>query len=821
MSKLSYSLREIASWATDDGSAEVTIPALQRGLVWKPNQVELLWDSILRGFPIGSFLLSDIVGDNENNKNGKYYLMDGQQRYNAISIGYKNVFNSDDNEDDDNNDIKSILWIDLAPIEQKDSTRVFWIKITTTSHPWGFKHDDKCTRFDTAERREALEVLGLEGKNIFRDKFSLKETWPTEANRPIPLCWLLNSKAENPNDFYEDICNKFEEFKNSARLCKHKEINLSDYISGKSDYIKNGLFPAFQALNEYRVNCNFLSEKVIKAETDNGNNEKTTLETLFTRLNTGGTPISKDDLNYSAIKAYWPEIKDTNDELAKEYMHPSKLAMLAFRLALTIANDRTGKGSEMENELSIKKIRSLAGNEEIRDLYDNYLEKVLKKIDEWLGVVSEKGNDKTPSILRTTIARNSPDVYLLLMYFAYKDLSKSIKLPPSGMKALAFCLHWFSEDKKACVQEIFRRNKDSIDLENIRKGISRLIHDHKLLPIYTPSEVKGFIKIIKGDKDWKLWNEVPVPAKGFFNRVFWYGSTEAKEMLLYAEREYINTKFPNYDPARQDLWEDYNRPWDFDHIVAQNRINGKRGEYREYDKGWLYSIGNMAAISYEANRSKSDSDGYDEYRKNANSLMYSKKYAEEIEKMNPNKNITEDKEMSITFASITYSRFNDIYERAYGAIEVLFKSVVLSETLQERKNLFTRIKEEIPEAEFFFVASGEDYKLEREQDWTREWIGVGQVIDNFMVCFEWVASKSKKDNKPLDAEIGIRRALGTKVTAEDMAKLSLLEQKKLDNEWWYKCESWEEELNKKAIGDKLKQLKKDHLAALIQNDNII
>jgi hypothetical protein len=41
-------------------------------------------------------------------------------------------------------------------------------------------------------------------------------------------------------------------------------------------------------------------------------------------------------------------------------------------------------------------------------------------------------------------------------------------------------------------------------------------------------------------------------------------------MLLYAERQYINTHFRNYDPARQDMWAEENRPWDFDHIVPQD-----------------------------------------------------------------------------------------------------------------------------------------------------------------------------------------------------------------------------------------------------------
>lgn len=90
-----FLLEDIASWTQDNSS--VLIPAIQRGLVWKPRQVELLWDSILRGFPIGSFMLSDI-SDNPNH----YYLMDGQQRFNAISLGFE--INENPN---------AVLWLDI------------------------------------------------------------------------------------------------------------------------------------------------------------------------------------------------------------------------------------------------------------------------------------------------------------------------------------------------------------------------------------------------------------------------------------------------------------------------------------------------------------------------------------------------------------------------------------------------------------------------------------------------------------------------------------------------------------------------------------
>ena len=96
-----WTLREVASWTKDE--SPVSIPSLQRGLVWKPQQVELLWDSILRQFPIGTFTLADSVdGDHP------YSLLDGQQRWNAISSGFG--VNSLDPRTS-----RTILWFDIDP----------------------------------------------------------------------------------------------------------------------------------------------------------------------------------------------------------------------------------------------------------------------------------------------------------------------------------------------------------------------------------------------------------------------------------------------------------------------------------------------------------------------------------------------------------------------------------------------------------------------------------------------------------------------------------------------------------------------------------
>ena len=144
------SLETISRWASID--SKVRIPAFQRGLVWKPRQVELLWDSILRGFPIGSFVLSEEADG--------CYLMDGQQRFNAIALGYDTLSCAKEGPD-------AVLWMDIAPEAADRNTRKFWIKATTLAHPWGYGNDDECSTLSASQKREALEKYGISEDELY------------------------------------------------------------------------------------------------------------------------------------------------------------------------------------------------------------------------------------------------------------------------------------------------------------------------------------------------------------------------------------------------------------------------------------------------------------------------------------------------------------------------------------------------------------------------------------------------------------------------------------------------------------------------------
>jgi len=83
-----------------------------------------------------------------------------------------------------------------------------------------------------------------------------------------------------------------------------------------------------------------------------------------------------------------------------------------------------------------------------------------------------------------------------------------------------------------------------------------------------------------------------------------------RELVLYAQRKYLVSWFPEYDPASPDQLDDTDRPWDMDHIHPKKYISG-RHNIPPIIKDWHKSIGNLRAWPMEANRA----DGEDPPRK--------------------------------------------------------------------------------------------------------------------------------------------------------------------------------------------------------------
>lgn len=63
------------------------LPAIQREFVWKPEQIERLFDSLMQGYPIGTFLFWKV--DTKTSNQFKFYdfILNYHQRDAAHRVG--------------------------------------------------------------------------------------------------------------------------------------------------------------------------------------------------------------------------------------------------------------------------------------------------------------------------------------------------------------------------------------------------------------------------------------------------------------------------------------------------------------------------------------------------------------------------------------------------------------------------------------------------------------------------------------------------------------------------------------------------------------
>ncbi|MDI9472189.1 MAG: hypothetical protein QM221_04690, partial [Bacillota bacterium] len=629
-----------------------------------------------------------------------------------------------------------------------------------------------------------------------------------KARKPIPLRFFLEAPLDSAQSFADAI------IKSCGERAGLRWAQLSDE---DVMIIKEKYYNVFKNLDGYTVQCDILSHTVIERESSEKDetHETTSLEILFNRLNTGGTRISQHDLNYSAIKAYWPDIKKVNDTIAKRYMPPSKLVMLAFRLALTKMDSSKG----LCNPLSVRQIRTLAMNSEAKDcinrVYD-HLDDIMKRIDEWLYVYDGQTNtdpERMPAYIRTSIAHKSPEVFLLLMYLASEDLDKRMQISPSEVRGLALLLHWFSLDQKNAVGVVFGNIHSGGNEEmtlRLRKALSECTGKNLLLPVFSPDEMHQFIQI-KANPDWNPWSAKDyAPWYDFYSRISVWSNSEAQEMLLYAQRTFINTHFCLYDPAREDMWGEYNRPWDYDHIIPQNWIRERgraRREFRDYCSHWVNRIGNIAAIPFEDNRSKGDRDSYNVYENNADALLFDKAFLD-LSKLGAK--LTENSEGSYRFAEVIFKRTLDIYRQCYALFDALLKETSLTDLQARRREMMEALALRLDGAETVYVAGNgdarggglwRDYPIMRDADWAREWLSVGvRRRDKYFICWAWGCKKNY-------FEIGVRKLPGRDIEMDTSDLPEMDPSYRIGRgHWWYAYKEMSEDTNEEKIFDEIKSI---------------
>ena len=624
-STYSLSLRDIAAWNPDAQLPDrprirATVPALQRGLVWKPPQLELLWDSLLRGFPVGAFVICQIIRSQvrtKGNPEANFHLLDGQQRFNAIALGFTDPFPELSGTPPDAKEIASILWLDLKPTHDRNSTRNFLVRITTTAHPWGYTRGDDDGPMSAGKIRSALATIGLDPKADNYKRPSPVRLYPFDADVPIPLAWLLLAAADEENSFWQEIteraakadqpwAKKLQAFlrEDGKDAVEHRHAVFAGIIRARKARIIALVAPP-ELLEESQ------QEKAVEGPEEAISN----VEHLFQRLNQQGTRLDDEELAYSMIKAYWPELADPIDRIARRRMPESRMVSLGVQGALA-----RKEADRLPTRRGVSEIRAIARKDDgrksqISRYIEHHLEANCELVERWLLFRPGENASGLLPVHLTSLARSSRDVYLLLLCFADRlrragagEADHEWRVP---MQALATVLHWFGADSAKAANRVYKQCREEINLPNIKTALKEAIKAKELHPIQSPRTLAAFVPVPHKLGDWR-WEHLFHAGKGSPEEAErlqekWSGTLQIRwnrEMLLYAQRGFLHQRFTDYDPARRDLWEDHNRPWDFDHLLASSFLyNRKNGDYGTVARQWYWTIGNLRAWPFEDNRS--------------------------------------------------------------------------------------------------------------------------------------------------------------------------------------------------------------------------
>ncbi len=669
-----------------------TLPSIQRGAVWRPQQVEELWDSVLRGFPIGSFLLTHYnrnLGERnlplaQNVQKPKYHLLDGQQRWNAILLGLDNIWTSPRIAIP--NGQQHALWIDLEPAERRRDAPQFVFRVVTRSHPWGYQRDNPRNRLEARDRRAALDTYkeasrSIDGLDFRPGRLSLAYAWPWDASALVPFALVVEAcltRSDEPNIWQllgELLLKNLPYWKANEELhSKHGNwkqgvLNLiqnpTRHMKGIVSAIRRNLGVVGEAGCQIPVQllpADVMGGLAADDQRPNGLQGQQQLaevldplEALFIRVNTGGTPLAGEELKYSLLKHYYPNVQGIEDTLRTKLMSPARLITLLSRLILA----RTDEGrEEPPRDPDVARFRRLVQGR------DRACPDFRKKIQEYLGFRDDgppmpsrarnlldkaqeilcDGDWGLPPVLVADLASHSPDAFFLLLTWldrvseaTQSELSRPTMSDDDRRRLVGAvtALGWFAERPHDCLRGLF-------DRMNNTNGVEQLFSTGALEPCLQPAE-GGALRLIPPlppdylqqaiDKriieppDFELaegelwggrWNqwarfEIVDTAENWLEqhkvpeeirKTAWHQLVrrlwDMRYLVLYAQRPIITNWFKDYDPTSLDQLEDTDRPWDFDHIHPKSY--GGVNNVPRLIKEWHASIGNLRAWPLEVNR---------------------------------------------------------------------------------------------------------------------------------------------------------------------------------------------------------------------------
>ncbi|MDY2728052.1 MAG: DUF262 domain-containing protein [Candidatus Onthovivens sp.] len=255
------------------------LPAIQRKFVWSMEQVEKLFDSILRGYPINSFMLWRIT-DLNIKQDYKFYqfIKDFIQRF------------GEDNPDAPTQLLTNDFYAVIDGQQRLTSLYIGLIGSYTIKKPYKqWKKNEHLTPMDKKELYLELTsplILNIDNEKMYNFRFLSTDEFNEEKNSKPNLYWYKVGDV----------------------------IKLQNLAAVNAFLIKNNLLDnEFAVTTLTQLFSKFNTEKMINYYCVDDQDQDKVLD-IFIRTNSGGTPLSFSDLLMSISSANWTQF-DAREEM--------------------------------------------------------------------------------------------------------------------------------------------------------------------------------------------------------------------------------------------------------------------------------------------------------------------------------------------------------------------------------------------------------------------------------------------------------------------------------------------------------------------------
>ncbi len=397
-------LGELIDQASSPSGATILIPDLQRPFVWKPPQVTLLMDSIIRGWPFGTLLL--------------WKLKDCDLERFPYRCFYRTV----DRVDDSNG---SLVDMQQPPAEYlmvlDGQQRLQSLLMAVGGDEWGFKLKDtdwalelhsRKTR-QTSHKHWSIGSLCFDTKAFLED-YKSKDGKLLAVDFTSVLCWMVTkpvggqSSFPKPDTYEEPLIRTFSPeaegryirfsrlwraVKEDAQL-KEKDfrnllVKLFDDWKIKKEYQADLTAPLAELMSTLRdiktSEVSFL-QVANYSEIWSADEYNDAIVNIFTRLNTAGRTLTREEITLAWLKTGWTEAGKSFGEL-REKLEALKLPLETDELVgqvsfLWALHKRNGALLQNRDLLDQKIIRPMA-----KDLSENWqqIQEAILSSMEWIG----------------------------------------------------------------------------------------------------------------------------------------------------------------------------------------------------------------------------------------------------------------------------------------------------------------------------------------------------------------------------------------------------------------------------------------------------